>query len=529
MKRDLPLVSLASRGAATIDFHAWRTALATLVVSLGWIGAWYASTLMVMVRTWANSETFAHGFVVAPIALWLVWRLRSDVAVLQPRPDWRALPLIALAGAVWLGAKLGAVNVLAQMALISMLIATVFAVLGPAVTRALLFPLGFLFFCVPVGDFLLPTLMEHTANFTVAALRATGVPVYREGLQLVIPTGRWSIVEACSGVRYLIASLMVGTLFAYLNYRSLWRRWVFVGVSIVVPIVANWIRAYMIVMLGHLTNNRLAVGVDHVIYGWVFFGIVMLLMFWIGSKWREYPPADQTTPPPVPAASATTAARPTRFVAAAAALMAVTIVWPLADLRADAALSTQPVSIALGPISGWDAASGAGSTSQRPAFEPRFELPSATIHQHFERGRTDVGLFVAYYRDQRFDRKLVSSENRLVVSLDPVWNVVRTGSVDVTIEGREHAVPTTALQTRDGKLLVALQFYWIDGAVTSSDAVAKASMAWARLRGRGDDSAAIVVYAHASTIADAQAELQAFVRDAWPSIATALVQSRDRR
>ena len=73
----------------------------------------------------------------------------------------------------------------------------------------------------------------------------------------------------------------------------------FVGVSIVVPIVANWLRAYMIVMLGHLTNNRLAVGVDHIIYGWVFFGIVMVLMFWIGSRWREDSAADDAHAPAV--------------------------------------------------------------------------------------------------------------------------------------------------------------------------------------------------------------------------------------
>jgi exosortase A len=529
MKRDLPLVSLPSGGDATIDARAWRSALATLAVSLGWIGAWYASTLIVMVRTWANSETFAHGFVVAPIALWLVWRLRRDVAALQPTPDWRALPLIALAGIVWLVAKLGAVNVLAQTALISMLIATVFAVLGAAVTRALLFPLGFLFFCVPAGEFLLPTLMEHTANFTVAALRLSGVPVYREGMLLVIPTGRWSIVEACSGVRYLIASLMVGTLFAYLNYKSLWRRWLFVGVSIVVPIVANWIRAYMIVMLGHLTNNRLAVGVDHIVYGWVFFGIVMLLMFWIGSKWREVPPPVESMTNSRAPATPVAAARPARFAGAAIALMAVTVVWPLAELRADAAPSGGPVNLALGPITGWAAAPAAAATPQLPAFEPRFALPSAKIHEQFERDRSDVGLFVAYYRDQRFDRKLVSSENRLVSSLDPVWNVVRTGSVAITIDGRQQTVPMTVLQTRDGKLLVALQWYWIDGSVTPSDAVAKALTAWSRLRGRGDDSAAIVVYARASTIASAQTELQTFVHDAWPSVATALVASRDRR
>ena len=61
----------------------------------------------------------------------------------------------------------------------------------------------------------------------------------------------------------------------------------FVAASILVPIVANWLRAYMIVMIGHLSNNKLAVGVDHIIYGWVFFGIVMLLLFWSDRSGRK--------------------------------------------------------------------------------------------------------------------------------------------------------------------------------------------------------------------------------------------------
>ena len=83
------------------------------------------------------------------------------------------------------------------------------------------------------------------------------------------------MVEACSGLRYLIASLMIGVLYAAISYRSAWRRAAFIAASILVPLLANWLRAYMIVMLGHLSNNTIAVGVDHLIYGWLFFGIVM--------------------------------------------------------------------------------------------------------------------------------------------------------------------------------------------------------------------------------------------------------------
>ncbi len=192
-----------------------------------------------------------------------------------PRPGSLAWLLMAGAAALWLAGDLVAVNAATQLALVSLIVLAVPAVLGWQVTRALAFPLAFLFFAVPIGDFLLPRMMEWTADFTVLALRASGIPVYREGLQFIIPSGAWSVVEACSGIRYLIASVTAGCLFAYLSYQSMLKRAVFIGVAIVVPLVANWVRAYLIVMLGHLSGNTIATGVDHLIYGWLFFGLVI--------------------------------------------------------------------------------------------------------------------------------------------------------------------------------------------------------------------------------------------------------------
>ena len=160
---------------------------------------------------------------------------------------------------------------------------------GLAGHPALAFPLAFVL-CRTHWRLLLPRMMEWTADFTVLALRASGIPVYREGLQFIIPSGAWSVVEACSGIRYLIASVTAGCLFAYLSYQSMLKRAVFIGVAIVVPLVANWVRAYLIVMLGHLSGNTIATGVDHLIYGWLFFGLVIGVMFLIGARWVD-PPA----------------------------------------------------------------------------------------------------------------------------------------------------------------------------------------------------------------------------------------------
>ena len=126
------------------------------------------------------------------------------------------LPMV-LAGFVWLLGDLAAVNAVTFLALVSLLVFAVPALLGTRVALAILFPLAYLFFAVPIGEFALPQMMEWTAEFTIVALRLTGIPVYREGLSFVIPSGNWSVVEACSGVRYLIASVVVGTLYAYLT------------------------------------------------------------------------------------------------------------------------------------------------------------------------------------------------------------------------------------------------------------------------------------------------------------------------
>ena len=515
MKRDLPFP--LGPGVADRDRSpGWSLALPALATALVWVVAWYAATGRSMVDTWSRTETYAHGFVVLPIAVWLAWRMRDRLRAMSPSPSWLAVPLLAVAGFAWLLAQLGAVNALAQASFVAMLVLTVPAVLGLRVARTMMFPLGFLFFAVPIGDFLLPTLMDRTADFTVAALRMSGVPVYREGMLMIIPTGQWSIVEACSGVRYLIASLMVGTLFAYLNYRAQWRRWVFVGVSIVVPIVANWIRAYMIVMLGHLSNNRLATGVDHLIYGWVFFGVVMLLMFWIGTRWRDEPvtqPAGIRIPPARKTHGVRSAAK---FWIVSLAIVIVTVAWPIVESNTAQNASADSVVLAPIDVRGWT--SGANAV----ALEPEYREPSGVLRETLQRGDAAVTLYVAYYRSQDVRRKLVSSENVLVRSEDPTWHWTSSASRGVMIGDAEHTVNQTQLQGRREQRVMAWQWYWVDGTITFNPVMAKALTAWSRLRGHGDDSAAIIVYTSETDPQRAAETLQSFTRDAWPDIATAL-------
>lgn len=509
---------------------AWRQAMPALAFSLVWILFWYRDTVMGMVGIWARSDTFAHGFIVIPISAWLIWRQRARLAKLAPQPSLVFLPLLVGAGIAWLLGQLAAVNALAQFALVFLAVFAVPALLGKQLARRLAFPLLFVLFAVPFGEFVMPQLMQWTADFTVFGLRLSGVPVYREGLDFVIPSGNWSVAEACSGVRYLMASVMVGSLFAYLNYVSLKRRLIFVGISILVPIFANWVRAYMIVMLGHLSGNRLAVGVDHLIYGWIFFGVVIMLMFLIGARWNEEPLPD--SPAPMPAAM-TPAPTGAAFWAAAGLVAALTLLplaatWLIA--RSDAA-DTPRLDLAADSLQGGWHPTG----SDIDEWHPFFSNPSAEFKAAYDADGRSVGLYIGYYRNQDFSRKLVSSTNALVSGEDKYWSQVSRGTQPIDFAGqpvtaRRAELRAGALLGQEGeRRLVVWQVYWINGRLTASDHLAKAYTLWSRLTGQGDDSAAIIVYAPARQAGGGDAAIEAFLQANAGIIDATLRDTRGRR
>jgi exosortase A len=267
--------------------YRWPAAL--VLLALAWLlTLWLLWPSVVSIsHVWLNSETYAHGIIILPLALFLAWTRRKELTQVAPRPWAWGLLWIAAAGLAWLLARSVDVKTVQHFALVAMLPGLVLTLLGPRVAWVLVFPLAYIFFAVPFGDFIVPILMDYTAWFTVLMLRISGLAVYSDGYYISIPAGNFVVVEACSGVRYLIASVALGLMYAYLSYRSIWRRLALVALAIALPILANGLRAYGIVMVAHWTDMKHAVGVDHLIYGWVFFGFVMVLLFWIGSLWWE--------------------------------------------------------------------------------------------------------------------------------------------------------------------------------------------------------------------------------------------------
>ena len=511
-------VELSVSGAPVTSGRARLLGGALAAATVLWMLAWLGETVVAIVAIWSKSDTFAHGFLIVPISAWLIWRRRHVVAALEQRPGLVALPLLALAGFGWMFAGLAGVGVVQQFALVLMIPLIVWAVLGIQVLKGLAFPLFFLLFAVPVGQSLEGILMEHTADFTVAALRLTGIPVYREGQFFTIPSGSWSVVEACSGLRYLIASVTVGVLYAYLTYRSLARRLAFVAASIVVPVIANWLRAYMVVMIGHLSGMKYAVGVDHLIYGWLFFGVVMLLLFCIGSYWRD--DLDPDVSGAAPAAPGNAGSRLPAMAGSALVAALVVAIWPVSADSLDRARYQGTPMVGAPPASGgWEPVAGSLA-----AWTPHFQDARALVSQTYAKGAARAAIQLRYYRNQRPGSQLISSQN-LVIARDSVrWKAV--GNRRSVFGNEEVPVIETRLAGVSGNLLV-WRWYWVDGRYVANPYWAKLLQARSTLLGSGDDGAAVFLYAPYESNPDAARQtLRELAGSMLPAITKSLEHAR---
>ncbi len=435
-------------------YSALNRSLIALTVGLVCLIAAYYSTFFSMVSIWARSDTFAHGFLIFPISLWLIWRNRAHIFEVEVRPSYWGLPALLILGLIWLLASYIGILVIQQLCVVAMIPVLVFSLLGWPITKRMMFPLFFLVFAVPIGDEFIPYLIDFTADFTVAMVEVVGIPVYREGNFFQLPTGNWSVVTACSGVRYLIASLTLGCLYAYLNYSSYSKRAIFIVVSALVPIVANGLRAFMIVMIGHYSDMKLATGVDHLIYGWLFFGVVIAIMFFIGSFWRD-PPQEYEAIVSAKSVDNTTHGNVRKLYWVGLAVLGLLIVWPLKILSDQLATDLPSVSEINNPtIADWPLTDEV-LTDWKPSYEG---LDQASLHT-FKQGSRRVQLFIGYYAEQRQGAELVNFNNVMVYEDDETWRIKASHNITINIDGVAHSFPSLIITSANQQLQIVYFYY----------------------------------------------------------------------
>jgi exosortase A len=294
------------RGAPAALWPVFRPVLPALLLGILVLGLLFHTEAAAAVQTWIDSTAYSHCFFVIPIAVYLAMDRRPLLVGLSVRP----MPAVALAAIpvaiAWLGAERLGIMEGRQLVAMGLLELLFLAVLGRRMFAALSAPLLYLFFLVPFGAFVTPALQGFTAHFIDAGLSVLGIPHVVDAYFIEIPEGRFVVAEACAGLRFLIASIAFGVLYACLMYRGIWRRLGFIAASMVVPVIANGFRALGIVVIGHLIGSAQAAVTDHILYGWLFFSIVTVLLILGGLPFQQdtghAPDTERVAPAPVIAA-----------------------------------------------------------------------------------------------------------------------------------------------------------------------------------------------------------------------------------
>ncbi len=239
----------------------------------------YYPTLDSFFNIWTASDSDqSHGFLLFAVCLYIFyeeWKARKDRLSIKPR--YLGLIGIIVLSLLWMMSGLVYVESLQQALFIAILAMIIFSFLGLKDGVPFYFPVLLLLSVVPVWKVLAPYLQTGTAVTVGYMLQASGITSVREGYLLIIPEGTFEVAEFCSGLRYQIVGITISLLYARQSGFYLKETIAYVAFASLLAFVANLMRVYSVVVIGHITNMESEIVHDHNMLGWIIFGVFILI------------------------------------------------------------------------------------------------------------------------------------------------------------------------------------------------------------------------------------------------------------
>lgn len=266
-----------------MDMPRYAKQLALLALVGAAFAFLYRDVAAKLIHDWGEDQNYSHGFLIVPIALYLVWERRHRLAAAVPRPSWLGILLVAASIAVLAAGLLGAELFLTRVSMLGVIAGTILFLYGWQHLRILLFPVAFLLLMIPIPAIVFNQiafpLQLLASKFGELALTLTGVPVLREGNVITLSNTSLEVAEACSGIRSLISLLTLAIVYGYLVERRTWTRSLLALASVPVAILANGFRVAGTGIAAHYWGAEAAQGFFHEFSGWLVFVAAFLMLF----------------------------------------------------------------------------------------------------------------------------------------------------------------------------------------------------------------------------------------------------------
>ena len=254
------------------------------------IVCYHATLAWMYIRCRGIDSYYSHAFLIPIVSAWLIWQKRDQLKVLHPEISWLGLIIIGFAALLHIFGTILYVFSVSGFSIFFLIIGTVLFLFGKEITKAIGFPLAFLIFMFPLPLAVLTAiafpLKVLAARTGVQIVEWFGIPVIREGFNIIIPGGNLVVVgNPCSGLRSLIAFMALGAVLAYLVDASVPKKVILFLLSIPIAILSNIIRVPILILVSHYYGLKAASpeSVWHVATGMLVF-IVGFMLFLTASK-----------------------------------------------------------------------------------------------------------------------------------------------------------------------------------------------------------------------------------------------------
>src|SRR6266478_8758854 len=277
----------------------------TFALSVLFLGALWFGVCRELSGEWSVNEQYNFGWFVPFFALYLFWLRWQD------RPPTQISNRISnIAYSAALGMAIAALLLLLPLRLFEIanpewrLLAWIHALAvvtltllllwwagGKAWLRHFAFPVAFIFIAVPWPTSLetpvIQGLMRIVAHVAAETAMLLGTPAQVEGNLIRVSNGLVGVNEACSGIRSLQTSLMIGLLFGELKRLSVLRRVALVVCAVAIALLPNFVRAVFLVRIAG-TENLSVVDRWHGVAGYSIIALVFLatlgFAYFLGRK-----------------------------------------------------------------------------------------------------------------------------------------------------------------------------------------------------------------------------------------------------
>jgi exosortase len=265
---------------------ARRSTLASIPwTTLAWFAALlillFAETVFGMVSEWFNNDEMGHGLFAPLIAGYVIWQERDRVLNVELNPSWFGLLFVVLGFASMIVGIRGADFFIARMGLIVSLVGMIWTLAGTNLLKALWFPLFILLFMIRIPTFLYTKitfpLQLLASSVAENLLTLVGIPVFRDGNILELPSQKLSVVEACSGIRSLMSLSLLSLAYGYAFDSKVWMRWVLLALAAPIAIAVNALRVTLTGVMSEI-DKAMASGVYHSAEGFLMWGMAVGLL-----------------------------------------------------------------------------------------------------------------------------------------------------------------------------------------------------------------------------------------------------------